>query len=215
MTDLSRYLQTMCRKRQTDAMLGGEEGFTLPELLIASMMGVILLAVAGSLVVSAMKSQPRLTKRANNISEARWVMERLTRELRNGVVVDKASPSSVSFRTYVRRTSCGSSATLASSSPAVKCEVTYTCTTTSCSRMETAPEVFTGGTATKIFSGIDSSNVFCYVPSAEEDELTCGTAPEDLSEVTYVGITLHIPNESGPGLTVSDGASLRNAVLKK
>jgi prepilin-type N-terminal cleavage/methylation domain-containing protein len=205
----------MTRLRRRIALSDGEAGFTLLELMVASTMGVVLMVVAGSLVISAMKDQPQLSKRANNISEARWVTERLTRELRNGVVVDKATSSSVAFRTYVRRTSCGGSATLASSSPAVKCEVTYTCVTTSCSRTETAPEVFTGGTATKIFSGIDSSNVFCYVPSAEEDELTCGTAPEDLSTVTYVGVTLHIPNESGPGLTVSDGASLRNAVLKK
>jgi prepilin-type N-terminal cleavage/methylation domain-containing protein len=205
----------MLSKPQMTARLRGDAGFTLPELLVASMMGVILIAVAGSLVISAMKDQPGLTKRANNISTARWVTERLTREIRDGVVVDKATPSAVSFRTYVRRTSCGSSATLASGSPAIRCEVTYACDTTSCSRTETAPEVLSGGTATRIFSGIDSSNVFCYVPSAEEDELSCGPAPEDLSTITYIGIDLHIPNATGPGLTVSDGASLRNAVLKK
>lgn len=205
----------MPTKKQIDA-LRGEAGFTLVELMVASMMGVILLGVAGSLVISAMKGQPELSERANNISTARWVMERLTREIRNGVVVDKATPSEVSFRSYVRHSTCGSSTTLASSSPAIRCQVTYTCTTTSCSRKETAPEVLTGGTPRTIFSGIDSSNVFCYVPSAEEDELSCGPAPEDLGEITYVGVTLHIPNPSGgSGLTVSDGASLRNAVLKK
>jgi type II secretory pathway pseudopilin PulG len=216
MTNLSRYLQTMRRKRQIAAMLRAEGGFTLVELMVASLMGVILLVVAGSLVLSAMKDQPGLSTKANNISTARWVMERLTREIRNGVAVDKATPSEVSFRTYVRRTSCGGSATLGSGSPAIKCEVTYICNATSCSRTETAPEVLSGGTAIKIFGGIDSGNVFCYVPSAEEDELSCGPAPEDLSTITYVGINLHIPNPSGgSGLTASDGASLRNAVLKK
>lgn len=193
---------------------GGEAGFTLVELLVASMMGVILLGVAGSLVVSAMKDQPRLSKRANNISTARWVMERLTREIRNGVAVDKATASSVSFRTYVRRTSCGGSGTPASGSPSIKCEVTYTCSTTSCSRIEAKEGVYTG-TTTKVFSGIDSSNVFCYVPSTNTDPLTCGPAPAAPSSVTYVGVTLHIPNSSGSGLTASDGASLRNAVLAK
>jgi prepilin-type N-terminal cleavage/methylation domain-containing protein len=193
---------------------GEEAGFTLIELLVASTMGVILMGVAGSLVISAVKDQPELSKRANNISTARWVTERLTHEIRNGIVVDKATPSSVSFRTYVRHASCGGTATLASGSPAIKCEVTYTCTTTSCSRIEAKEGVYTG-TPTKIFSGIDRSSVFCYVPSSEEDPLSCGPAPEDLSTVTYVGITLHIPNSSGPGLTVSDGASLRNAVLAK
>jgi prepilin-type N-terminal cleavage/methylation domain-containing protein len=204
----------MLSRRQTSAMLRAEAGFTLVELLVASMMGVVLLAVAGSLVISAMKSQPQLSKRANNISEARWVTERLTREIRNGIVVDKATPSEVSFRTYVRHSPCGGSATLEASKSAVKCQVTYTCGTTSCSRTEAKEGVYTG-TPTKIFSGIDSGNVFCYVPSAEEDELTCGPAPEDLHTITYIGLTLHIPNDSGPGLTVSDGASLRNAVLKK
>jgi prepilin-type N-terminal cleavage/methylation domain-containing protein len=212
--DLSRYLQTMLSKRKMSERLRVEDGFTLVELMVASMMGVILLGVAGSLVLSAMKDQPQLSKRANNISTARWVTERLTREIRNGIAVDKATPSSVSFRTYVRRTSCGSGTIPASASPAIKCEVTYACTTTSCSRTETAPEVLSGGTPTKIFSGIDNSNVFCYVPSSEKDQLSCGPAPEALSTITYVGVTLHIPNSSGPGLTVSDGASLRNAVLK-
>jgi prepilin-type N-terminal cleavage/methylation domain-containing protein len=205
----------MHSKPQITARLRSEDGFTLVELLVASMMGVILMGVAGSLVISALKDQPELSKRANNISTARWVMERLTREIRDGVAVDKATPFEVSLRSYVRRTSCGGNTMPASSSPAIKCEVTYACTATSCSRTETAPEVFSGGTATKIFSGIDSSNVFCYVPSTNADPLSCGPAPADLHTVTYVGITLHIPNSSGPGLTVSDGASLRNAVLTK
>jgi prepilin-type N-terminal cleavage/methylation domain-containing protein len=206
----------MPSKPPMTARLREEGGFTLPELLVASMLGVILLGVAGSLVISAMKNQPELSQRANNISAARWVTERLTREIRNGIAVDKATPSSVSFRAYVRHTACGSSASLASGTPAIKCEVTYTCTTTSCSRTETAPEVFSGGTPTTIFTGIDSSNVFCYVPSTNEDALSCGPAPEDLSDVSYVGISLRIPNPSGgSALTVSDGASLRNAVLTK
>jgi prepilin-type N-terminal cleavage/methylation domain-containing protein len=178
---------------------GGEAGFTLIELLVASAMGVVVLGAVGSLVISAMREQPQISERAQNISTARWVLERLTREIRDGVRVDSATPSSVSFQTYVRHTTCGGTTPLASTSPSIKCEVTYTCTTTSCSRIEAAPEVFTG-TETKIFTGINSNNVFSYLPSA--------------AKATYIGITLHIPNPSGPSaLTVSDGASLRNAIL--
>jgi prepilin-type N-terminal cleavage/methylation domain-containing protein len=177
-----------------------EAGFTLIELLIASAMGVVLLGAIGSMVLGAMRSQPEVTSRANNISTARWVLERLTREIRNGIKVDTATASSVAFQTYVRHTTCGGTTPLPSASPSIKCEVTYTCTTTSCTRTETAPEVLTGGTPITIFSGIDDANVFSYSPST--------TAP------TYVGIRLHIPNPSGPsGLTVSDGASMRNAIL--
>jgi prepilin-type N-terminal cleavage/methylation domain-containing protein len=181
------------------AALDGERGFTLVELLVAMTMGVIVLGAVGSLVVSAMKNQPKISQRAQNITTARWVLERLTRELRNGIKVDKASASSVSFETYVRRSTCGGTTVPASTSASIKCEVTYTCTTTACSRIEAAPGVYTGK-ATTIFEGIDSSSVFAYSPNA--------------AEATYVEITLHMPNPSGPAaMTVSDGASLRNGTL--
>jgi type II secretory pathway pseudopilin PulG len=189
-----------------------EDGLTLVELLVASAMSVILVGAVGSMVVSVMRSQPELSKRAQNVSTARWVLERMTREIRNGIRIDQASTSSVSLLTYVRRTSCGGGVPTDPETPAIKCEVTYQCTTTSCSRIEAAPEVFTG-TSTTIFTGIDSPSVFCYVPSTEPDPLTCGPAAS-VEETTYVGLRLQIPNPSGPSaLTASDGASLRNATL--
>jgi hypothetical protein len=189
-----------------------QSGLTLVELLVASAMGVILLGGVGTMLVSAMRTQPKVSKRAANVSDARWVTERLTREIRNGIAVDVMTPTSVSFRTYVRRTACGGSGTLPSGTPAIRCEVTYTCTTTSCTRLEAAEGVYTG-TPVTLFRGISSSDVFCYVPSTNTDPLTCGPARSGTSP-TYIGITLRIPNPSGPSaLTVSDGASLRNATL--
>jgi type II secretory pathway pseudopilin PulG len=183
-----------------DTCWGTEAGLTLIELLVATTMSIVLVGAAGSMVISAMRSQPEVSSRANNISSARWVLERMTREIRDGVKVDNATASSISFQTYVRHTTCGGTTLLASTSPSIKCEVTYTCTTTSCSRAETALGVLTGGTFRTIFKGIDSSNVFNYSPSA--------------AAATYVGVTLRIPNPSGgSALTVSDGASLRNATL--
>jgi prepilin-type N-terminal cleavage/methylation domain-containing protein len=192
-------------RRALSIRLGGgvnEAGFSLIELLVASAMSVVLLGAVGSMVVSAMRSQPDLSKKSQNISTARWVLERLTREIRDGIKVDVATPASVSFQTYVRHTTCGGTTPLASESPSIRCEVTYACAPPSCTRKETAPEVLSGGTPVTIFSGIDDQNVFTYSPSA--------AAP------TYVGIRLHIPNPDGPSaLTVSDGASMRNAVLTK
>jgi len=67
-------------------------------------------------------------------------------------------------------------------------------------RKETAAGVLTGGTARLIISGINDANVFSYSPST--------AAP------TYIGVKLRVPNPTGQGaLTVSDGASLRNATL--
>jgi prepilin-type N-terminal cleavage/methylation domain-containing protein len=177
----------------------GEGGFTLIELLVASAMGVVVMAGVASLVIGAMKAQPRISAESQNVSTARWVLERFTREIRNGIVVDKASASSVSFQAYVRRTSCGGSGTVPATTQAIRCEVTYTCTTTACSRIESAPGVYTG-TAVRIFEGINSSQVFSYEPTS--------------TQPTYIKATLRLADPSGGGaFTVSSGASLRNATL--
>jgi type II secretory pathway pseudopilin PulG len=177
----------------------GEAGLTLIELLVSSAMGVVLMGAVGTMVVQTMRAQPEVSNRSQNITTARWVLERMTREIRNGATVDTALPNEVSFRTYLRRTECGKTGTLASTTPAILCEVTYGCSTTACTRIEAAPGVTTG-TAKPIFEGIDDSSVFSYKPSAEA--------------ATFIGITLHLPNPSGPSdLTISDGASLRNAIL--
>jgi Tfp pilus assembly protein PilW len=197
---LRRRLKRELSRPDRANQFGAQAGFTVVELLIASAMSIVLVGAAGTMVISAMKSQPDVSKRANNISSARWVLERMTREIRNGVKVDSGTSSSVSFQTYVRHTSCGGTTALASTSPSIACEVTYACTATACSRTETAPGVLTGGTPETIFSGLGSGNVFSYTPSA--------------AAATYVRVTLRLPNPSGESaLTVSDGASLRNATL--
>jgi type II secretory pathway pseudopilin PulG len=176
-----------------------EGGFTLIELLVSTTMGVVVMGAVALLVIGAVKDQPLISKQAQNISTARWVLDRFTHELRNGVSVSKANSEEVSFQTYVRHSSCGGSGSLASGTPAIKCQVTYSCTTTACSRAESAPGTYEG-TPRQVFSGINSSQVFSYAPNA--------------SQPTYVKITLRLPNPRGTGaLTVSDGASLRNATL--
>lgn len=178
-----------------------EDGFTLVELLVASTMGAVVMGAVAMLMISALKDQPKISGEAQNVTTARWVLERLTHEIRNGVSVnnENSSASQLSFQTYVRHSTCGGTGTLSSSSAAIKCQVTYTCTATACTRKESAPNTFSG-TAQPVFSGIDSSQVFTYVPSK--------------SEATYVKVTLTLPNPAGTGsLTISDGASLRNATL--
>lgn len=175
---------------------GGQAGLTLIELLVAAAMSVVLLGAVGSMLISAVRDQPRLSKRSQNITTARWVLERMTREIRNGIVVYEGTSSSVSFLASVRRTTCGGAAQTQASQPAIHCRITYVCSTTTCTRRETAPEVTTGGSLTTVVSGLNSSKVFNYSPTVEEP--------------TYIGVTLHIPNPGGSGdLTISDGASLR------
>lgn len=194
-----------------------EDGLTLVELLVASAMSVVLIGAIGSMLVSTMRAQPGINEKNQNVSSARYVMERMTREIRNGIRIDRAYPTSVSFLTYVRRTSCGGGVPASSTVKAIKCEVTYTCSTTSCTRIEAAEGVYVG-TARPLFSGINDANVFCFVPSTQPDPLSCGgvSDPASPQSTTYVGVRLRLPNPSGTGaLTVSDGASLRNAVLLK
>jgi Tfp pilus assembly protein PilW len=175
---------------------------TLIELLVASAMGVVLMGAVAAVVMGAMRSQPEISARSQNVSKVRYVLERLTREIRNGVAVDpaKATASQVSFRSFVRRTSCGAAGAPASSAPAIECQITYTCTTTSCSRGEGNPGSSVETSKATVIAGIDDANVFAYQPSA--------AAP------TFIEVTLHIPNPKGPAdVAVSDGASLRNATL--
>lgn len=179
----------------------GEAGFTLVELLVASAMGVVVMGAVASLVISAVREQPKISKEAQNVSSARWMLERLTHELRNGIAVSTDSTASkISFEGYVRHGTCGGSTVLPSSSPAIRCRITYECSTTACSRMETSPTTTTG-VSTPVFSGLTSNQIFTYVP--------------DVANATYVKATLRLPdptNAASP-LVISSGASLRNATL--
>ena len=157
-----------------------EEGFTLIEMLVAMTMGVVVMGGVLILLIGAMRSQPKLEHQATNIQTARWVMERMTREIRNGIRVDRATSSSVSFQTYVRHTTCGGTTTLASTAAPTKCEVTYTCSGEACTRLEAAPGVYTG-TAAMLFTGLGNpTGVFCFVPSNNEDPTKCGEAKAGL-----------------------------------
>lgn len=175
-----------------------EAGMTLVELLVASAMSVILVGAAGAMLISAVRQQPTLSKKTQEISTARYVLERMTREIRNGIAVyPGATGSRVEFKTRVRRSTCGGGVEEDPGTPAIECRVTYSCTTTACTRTETAPEApGSSGTPMTLVSGLDSSSVFNYEPSVEEP--------------SYVGITLNIENPEGKGeLTVTDGAGLR------
>jgi len=191
--------------RRLRKMRGGgvdESGFTLVELLVGSAMGVVLMGAIASLVIGAVKFQPQISKKAENVTSARWVLERMTRELRSGEKIEASSTSSqIVFTSYERDSPCGSGTMLKAEQASVPCKITYSCTTTSCSRTE-APPSGSGGTTQLLFKGINSSQVFGYSPGGNP------------AEATYVKVTFRVPDPKGSGsLTLSDGASLRNATL--
>lgn len=186
---------------------------TLIELLVSTIMGLIVVGGATAMLISAVRDQPKQQQQAENINTARFELERMTREIRNGVSVTASSSNSVSFVAQLRRTACDGSVPTNTSVTAIKCQVIYNCTTSACTRTERDVGATSGGITTTIVTGIDSGEVFCFVPSANSDPSECGSAKSGESP-TFIGITLNVPNPSGPGsLTVSDGASLRSATL--
>lgn len=192
-------------------LINEERGLTLIELLVAAAMSVVIVGAGGSMLISAVRSQPQLNERNQKVTEVRWVQERMTKEFRNGVQVDKAEPNIVSFVTQVRTSACGASGSLDSDAPAIECQVTYDCSSgDACSRAEAPKEEIGGGTPRPLIEGLESG-VFEYFPDStpELDD------PMKANPPTYVGIIFRIANPSGSGsLTVSDGASLRTTVLR-
>lgn len=180
---------------------GDERGFTLIELLVAMALGVVVMGAVVTLVMSAVRYQPKISKEAENVSSARWMLERLTHELRNGISVKEGTANRISFEGYVRHSTCGGTTTLPSSSSSIKCRITWECSSTACMRKESNPETPTAGIAKPVFSGLSSSEIFTYVPN--------------VATATYVKATLRLPapTDAGQPLVISSGASLRNATL--
>jgi Tfp pilus assembly protein PilW len=187
-------------KRWIEDRLGGSEaGLTLVEMLVAAAIGVVVLGATSTMLIDAVRTQPKISDRAEDASTARWVLERMTREIRNGVAVQPGSSvSTLVFTAHVRSSACGGSTALPASSSAIECKVTYSCNTTRCTRSETSPATAGSGTPVTIFTGIDSEKVFSYSPGIEG--------------ASFVGVTLRFPNPDGGGdFTISDGATLRGA----
>jgi type II secretory pathway pseudopilin PulG len=181
-------------------LFSDERGLTLIELLVAAAMSVVIVGAGASMLISTVRSQPQLNERNQKVTEVRWVQERMTKELRNGVRVDVAEPTTVSFVTRVRTSTCGASGALDSDAPAANCQVTYDCSSGTCTRAEAPEGVIGGGAPKQLIDELESGAVFNYFPDKEEP--------------TYVGIIFRVPNPSGSSaLTVSDGASLRTPVL--
>lgn len=171
-----------------------ESGFTLPELLVSITVGLVVLGAALTILQSSTQQQVRQSDRAADIQSARVMIERLTREVRQGSDVLVATPSKISFVTFVDSATCGG----ASAKEAIECRVTYSCGGNVCTREETDPAVEPSGGGVQIVEGIRSTSVFGFAP--------------DPSNPTFVEITLELGEEQET-VTVAGGATLRNSVL--
>jgi type II secretory pathway pseudopilin PulG len=170
-----------------------ERGFTLPELLIAASMGIVVLGGAAMVMMVAARSQPRLTERTADVERGRALIERISRELRQGEAVTNATASQLSIDTYVKSASCGGAA----ASTSILCRVTYTCSAGVCTRLEQSIGGG-GGVAVREVEGLSDTNVFTYTPSA--------------AAASYVGIRLSFGGNGIEAVTLQDGVTLRNPV---
>ena len=201
------------RLRRFETRLRSESGMSLIEVLVASLMSVVIVAAACAMLISAIRDQPGLSRKAQNVSTARYQLERVVRELRNGVKVETASASELRLVARERRKTCGGEFLTDPSAEPIQCRITYRCSVADCTRSEATLEGVTVGTQAVALSGLGSTEVFCFVPSAAVDPTECG-APKSGTEPTYVGVKLSVPNPEGRGLlTISDGATLRTAAF--
>ena len=119
----------------------GDAGYTLPELLIATAVTLVLLGGALTVTVTGIRSEPRVSERSAEIQQARVLMDRVTRELRQGATVLEATTGHLRLITYVSSETCGGVA----ASTARSCMVTYDCAAGTCTRVESDAEGTTSG----------------------------------------------------------------------
>jgi len=184
------------RARSLTVRPGGREaGYTFPELIVAMMIGLLVAFGATSVVMMAVKAEPRTSARAGQLQQGRTMAERLVRELRQGGEVYTATASELSFLTRVHGSSCDGSPGATS----ILCRVTYSCDANGCNRMVQDPEGGDAAPGRRLVSDIDGPAVFTYL------------SPEPGQPPNYVGVELVFPSESGgESVTIADGAALRN-----
>jgi hypothetical protein len=170
-----------------------EGGFTLVELLAATVASLFVAGAGMTLLILAVHSEPEARERVSQIQQGRVMIERISRELRQGESVSGASPSSLEILTYVHSATCGGPF----SSTARLCRVTYTCTSAACSRTERNADGTGFGTTRQVVAGITGPSVFSYSPTTVDPN--------------YVAVGLVYPAEGGgEGVTLLDGVALRN-----
>jgi len=169
-----------------------ERGLTLIELLIAAAVGLVVVGGALTMFVGAIHSEPRTASKTAAIQQARVAVDRITRELRQGIETVTTSPGQLAIVTYVKAATCGG----ATATTSIACEVTYTCSAGKCTRLVAPPNGIPPSPAVQVASGLTSTDVFSYYPPESTDP-------------SYVGVSLSFDSEGQP-VTLTDGAALRN-----
>jgi Tfp pilus assembly protein PilW len=179
-------------RRAFVALRREERGLTLIELLIAATLGLVVVGAATTIFIGAIRSEPRTASKVTAIQQARVTIDRITRELRQGLETPTTLPNRLAVITYVKASSCGG----AGASSSIVCRVTYDCSGAVCTRVVAQPNGAAPGPVVRVASGLTGSPVFSYLPSA--------AAPG------YVGVSLAVATAGTP-VTLGDGVALRNS----
>ncbi len=172
-----------------------QRGFTFPELIVSIVIGLITVGTAMVVLQMTLRMEPEMRERSGQLQQGRVMVERVTRELRQGEFISAGSGSSLEIVTFVHSGTCGG----APSATAIQCLVTYSCSSSSCTRTERNPDGSGTPSFETVVTGISGPAVFGYSPSA--------------ADPAYVSASLVFPGEDGDeAVTVSDGVSLRNYV---
>jgi prepilin-type N-terminal cleavage/methylation domain-containing protein len=201
--DHARYgLLAMRRVGRRPLRAGGEAGFTMIEMLVASAVGLVVVGVLATLMTSVLRAQPEQQERSAQIQDGRVIVERIVRELRQSkpVVGATSNATQITVDAYTR-SGCGAAAPTTS---AALCRVTYSCTQSgalgSCTRRAGT------GAAVTILTDLRSAAVFSYGATTSP---TCDLA--STATPAFVCLTLAYPAGDGQeAVTIEDSAYLRN-----
>jgi hypothetical protein len=183
----------MSRIREAVASLRrAEDGYTLIELLVASMMGIVVLGAAVMVFIGAVRSEPRTASKVAAIEQGRIAVERITRDVRQASSIPTYAPGQLALITYVRQSSCNGGAATTS----IPCRVTYSCSVDACTRTVSQPNGSLPGPAVSVVTGLASGEPFVYA--------------EGSGEPAYVEVELAFETREGGPVVIADGAATRN-----
>lgn len=183
-------------RRAVAALRRDQRGLTLVELMVAASLGLVVVGGALAMFMGGVRSEPRTASKVAAIQQARTTLDRITRELRQGLEVPMTSPtpstSELAVVTYVKAATCGG----APASTSIPCRVTYKCSAGSCTRQVAQPNGAGAGPAVEVVNGLTDPTVFEYIPELP-------------AQPTYVSIAFALAADGSP-VTLEDGVALRN-----
>jgi type II secretory pathway pseudopilin PulG len=209
---------TSGRRRHTRlSRPSGDSGLMLVELLVGMVLIGVVAGLAGDAIVSALRSQTYVTTRASDLDGLRQAMQRLTRDIRQGVIVGNAEPTGNTLQITVPTSTGSRNITISASGTSLTEKVIDTPTG---GASITRPTV----TVLSNFDAAGTRNIFGYLadpnytpanatvvslPSCADTARPGSFAQQCIGTVT---VNLRAIVNNHPDLVLSDTVQVRNSV---